>query len=206
MTSAPPIARKLDQHEEDEDDKRERHRLEASLKLMGISRPSPTPSLDDSRSKSPPTSYWSSKKIVSTPSQISEEIDPPPKRGTPLSRLSSALGFSPSPMSPPLDTSIPIDPDLAEAALRAFDEREAEQVKAIAEGKSPAGYTSPSKISRRMSLHRTHSSQTVEKRHEGPEKGKMPKSESVSTLWSIGGSSRPPSGEVQPTGKDIGRQ
>ncbi|ORY20637.1 hypothetical protein BCR39DRAFT_555091 [Naematelia encephala] len=198
--------RKLEPHVEDEEDRRERSRLEATLKLMGIDRPSPSPSDDSPQSVSgpltPSSSYWMGKKLVKsrpTSEAQKEAVSvPDPKRGSPLSRLSEALGMGVSPLSPPtvedvLDpmANIP-SPERVAAAFRAYDQREAEQAKALAKGTAKTGYTSPPSGSiQRASLRRQNSS------GEEGQKG-VPKSESRSTLWSLGegGTSRPTSGEV----------
>lgn len=200
-TTGGSVARKLEPQEEDEEDRRERHRMEASLKLMGIDRTTPT--------SEDPESTWSPRKLTKPrpDSQSGERArdslsssSTPERRGnTPLARLSSVLGSYGSPFSPSaelVDSAQPIDDAVAADALRAFDQREAEQAKALAKGRAQTEFTSPGPI-RRPSTNRKGSSGNSTPG--SAERKKMAvKSESVSTLWSIGtGSSRPPSGEVK---------
>lgn len=133
------------------------------------------------------------------------------RKGTPLSRLSSALGSNDSPLSPlsPDLTGLPphTSPELAaEAALKAFDQREAEQVKALSKGKAMSGYTSPTPGSiRRTSGRRVASGGSTRSSSREAERPvgsvgrgqKIRESGSISTLWSMG-SSRPNSQEITP--------
>ncbi|KAK4684229.1 hypothetical protein P7C73_g5964, partial [Tremellales sp. Uapishka_1] len=158
-----PLGRKLDPHEEDEDDKRERHRMEATLKLMGVERPSPSTGASDAM---PSLNYWTGRPVVAR------------RTSTPLSRMSSALGT----LSSRLDTTsgLEMDDETTAAALKEFDDREKEQAKRLSEGKNEKGYTSPGSIVKK------------DKKDTGRGRG-----ESVSTLWSMGGTtSRPGSGEM----------
>lgn len=162
--SAPqvPGARKLAPQEEDEEDRRERSRMEANLKLMGIvppvvTSPSSEPNglLDDkpasaSAASSPASAAagWLSRRLSrpSVPTPATPTTMPSPEIGqrgstTPLARLSAALSDS---SRPELDAAQ--DP---ESALRAYDAREREQARLLAEGKSPTAFTAPPKIVRR---------------------------------------------------------
>lgn len=133
-------------------------------------------------------------------------------RGTPLSRLSSAIGSNDSPLCPlsPEITALNLSPEsAAEAALKAFDQKEAELVKALSKGEAVSGYTSPtSGIVRRRSggrragsrdSVRSASSRKVEAIEELKEghASKIRESGSVSTLWSMG-SSRPNNLDLAP--------
>ncbi|WVQ79952.1 hypothetical protein IAT38_002053 [Cryptococcus sp. DSM 104549] len=149
------LARKLEPQEEDEEDRRERHRMEASLKLMGIT--------------SPPEGDG-----AVTPRGSTSE-----GRKSPWYRLSSAIGTSEPQQLNSLDQNDP------EAALKAFDAKEAEKIAALAQGKAETGYTSPPKLGSRKSS------------TSGRDRS-VSKSESVHTLWSLGGSSRPASQEIVP--------
>lgn len=145
-----PAARKLAPQEEDEEDRRERSRMEANLKLMGITSPaSDAGSHDDRPTPSSGVSAaagWLSRRLsrASVPAVSPPAVPEGGQRGstTPLTRLSAALSDSPS--SSRLD--LEQDP---EAALRAYDAREREQARLLAEGKSPTAFTAPPKITRR---------------------------------------------------------
>ena len=141
-------ARKLDPHPEDEDDRRERSRLEAALKLMGIdksSHPSPIPA---------PTTGQSVKRSSSIKSS-----------GTPLSRLSSALGFSDQ-LPPDPDPS----PERVDAALKEYDVKEQARRLSLSTGRAEGGYTSPPRVTRRIT-----DTEVAKRRGSG----------SISTLWSV---------------------
>ncbi|RXK37059.1 hypothetical protein M231_05647 [Tremella mesenterica] len=70
LPSGQPSQRKLDPEAEDENDRKERHLLEATLKLMGIDKPSTTqPTLSPSPSEDPQVS-WLGKLVRSRPSSI----------------------------------------------------------------------------------------------------------------------------------------
>jgi hypothetical protein len=95
---------------------------------------------------------------------------------TPLSRLSSALGFS--------DTQLPPDPDPSpekvDAALKEYDEKERARRKSLSAGRAEGGYTSPPRTVRRVT-------------DLGPDRrdidgDQIRQSGSISTLWSIGSS------------------
>jgi len=149
MTSG-TLARKLDPHPEDEDDRRERSRLEAALKLMGIdksSHPSPSPI-------PAPTTGQSVKRSSSIKSS-----------GTPLSRLSSALGFSDQ-LPPDPDPS----PEKVDAALKEYDVKEQARRLSLSTGKEGGGYTSPPRVTRRIT-----DTEVVRRSGSG----------SISTLWSV---------------------
>ena len=173
------LARKLEPQAEDDDDRRERHRLEATLKLMGIDRASP--SIEEEATPFAPSSSTGTGKRRPE----SRGSDQSRRSGTPLSRLSSALGHQ-SP-DPPADAMAPVaavSPELAAAAWKDFDVREAAQAKALSEGKAKPGYTSPDLGSvRRAGLQRREST-----RKAGEDASKQ-------TSWSMS-SSRPPSGEA----------
>ena len=150
-----PRARRLDKEDEDDNDKKERHRLEASLKLMGLN----SSSSSSSNPAAPNKTVRPSRKLTKTRAPTQEErrpLVPTPvypadmKRGTPLTRLSSALSStSPSsahtsPLSPAFsndDLTLPAEV-VAENAFREFDQREKEVVRAVSRG-SGGGYTSP---------------------------------------------------------------
>jgi hypothetical protein len=156
-----PPPRKLEPHIEDEEDRRERSRLEAALKLMGIDK---------------------SSQPVTPPSLVSEMVPRPPlprkassNRGTPFSRLSTILGFNSTTPALPPDPNP--DPETVQAALNELDQREKRQVALLAKGKAEVGYTSPPK----PALQRA-STEVGPKAHAAG----MTKSDSISTLWSGG--------------------
>ncbi|BEI94400.1 uncharacterized protein CcaverHIS019_0608590 [Cutaneotrichosporon cavernicola] len=140
-----PGARKLAPQQEDEEDRRERSRMEANLKLMGIASPSSeTASFEEKPSTPSATAAsgaagWFSRRLsrASVPVAQAEA-----QRGstTSLSRLSATP--SDSSMRAELDA----DP---EAAMRAFDAREREQARLLAEGKNATPFTAPPKPSLR---------------------------------------------------------
>ncbi|OCF38510.1 hypothetical protein I317_07715 [Kwoniella heveanensis CBS 569] len=198
-TSASSAARKLDIHEEDDEDRKERHRMEATLKLMGIDRKtSPPPTVqEEPETFSLGGKEWRSagsslgRRTVSSSSSSSEagrkrrSVVYPSSCTTPLARLSSVLGTHEEPL--PLNDVDPRDPAQLAAALQAMDEREAKIRQALSRGTAEKGYTSPPKISRGIPGGTgTERDRTVSK------------SESVKTLWSLGGGgdSRPNSGEI----------
>jgi hypothetical protein len=92
---------------------------------------------------------------------------PKTKNGTPLSRLSSALGFS---------DQLPADPDPSpekvDAALKKYDVKEQARRLSLSTGKAETGYTSPPRIVRRITDIET-----------GP--SGVRRSGSISTLWSV---------------------
>lgn len=180
------VARKLDQTEEDEEDLKERHRMQAALKLMGIDPnanngtipPPPSQVLADNASakdvdaatpSSSGAGSWFSRRLSRQPtsattpasSQNAPASESPAVpsdrsergRSTPLARLSVVLsandvaaitgGLQLSDVHPDMD-----EGEAAAAALRAYDAREREQARLLAEGKSQAAYTSPSKVLR----------------------------------------------------------
>ena len=170
--------------------------MEAHLRLMGIERPSTV----EKESYAPSSSYWTGRKLskasgARTSSQASSQSrrssgmvqsnsqETNFRDGTPLSQLSSHLGSPDDPPSP-LDQG-ERSPRSISAALKAFDEKEAERAKALAQGKAVTGYTSPSSGSIKRTSGRKRTS----------EERRMNQSDSVDTLWSIG-SSRTNSGEV----------
>lgn len=111
--------RKLEPQAEDEDDKRERHRLDAALKLAGIDK---TP----------------------TPTAVTEQPLPPRPAArraqstvTPLARLSSALGFSGATSDLPADPAP--SPETVSAALRDYDERERVRRQSLSKGQAEGG-------------------------------------------------------------------
>lgn len=161
-------ARKLEPQEEDEEDRRERHRMEAALKLMGIERTpeagavevmAPAPSVtppEDTGSRA--TSWLRRLSRAPAPSQPTPTAPAPAPKddsssnsarsstGTsPLQRLSVAFGTSSTADLANLADASPAD---AAAALKAFDAKEAQQAKLLAQGKSQAAYTVPPKIDR----------------------------------------------------------
>ena len=227
MSAKTVLGRRLEKHDEDEDDRRERHHLEATLKLMGVDRGS---TFSDSTAKN----GAQGKQLVKTQSRYAHSgeereslIQPsrpvsgePSGKSTPLSRLSSVLGTSDSPvhtLSPELTGRTDLPPDLAaEAVLREFDLREAKHVKALSKGKVASGYTSPPpgnvrrpSGSRRIASGGSNRSsgqgfEVERKTNASPRKGqadeegeKVRQSGSISTLWSMG-SSRPNSQEIPP--------
>ncbi|CAK9782446.1 hypothetical protein CC85DRAFT_329753 [Cutaneotrichosporon oleaginosum] len=146
------VARKLAPQEEDEEDRRERARMEANLKLMGITSPvSETSSFEEKPATPSATAVsgaagWLSRRLsrASAPAAAPAPTPPEGQRGstTPLSRLSTALSDSSS-------TRIDLDTQDPEAALRAFDAREREQARLLAEGKNATAFTAPPKPSAR---------------------------------------------------------
>lgn len=88
---------------------------------------------------------------------------PPPKRrssiksSTPLSRLSSALGFTASQLPSDPDPS----PEMVDAALRAYDAEEKARRASLSKGQSEGGYTSPPRVG---SLRRSAESGGADKR------------------------------------------
>jgi hypothetical protein len=158
-------ARKLPQMEEDEEDKRERHRMEAAMRLMGINR-GESYTEPDTRSLSPVRGKMDDRaEILSSPVDLnfSDGPDSPasatdhrspekprvPLPGTPLSRLHSALSSTSRTSSPVLeltDPMSPVDDSAAAAALKAFDAREAEQARMLAKGKAMTEFTTPRKV------------------------------------------------------------
>ncbi|KIY36136.1 hypothetical protein I305_00988 [Cryptococcus gattii E566] len=108
---------KLAPTEEDEEDRRERHRMEATLKLMGVFKPADTSNGQDIMTKSPDS------------------------RKSPWGLLCSTVG-STEPASPFGNT----NPDAAQAALNEHDQQEAVRMKSLAQGKSEAGYTIPPRM------------------------------------------------------------
>lgn len=187
-------ARKLDPQAEDEEDRRERHRMEAAMRLMGIDRSSLSPSgtiaeetePDMNRMAKPRTSTGSESTSSSTSS-----------RTTPLSRLSSRL--APITLSPSLELIDPMSPITDDPAIQvfvAFDKKEQEQSRLISKDKTyQAGFTCPSSPpstigrDRRKSLRRG-SAQSSDGALKAIGRGRISKSESISTLWSAGSGSR----------------
>jgi hypothetical protein len=103
-----------------------------------------------------------------------------PATSTPLSRLSSALGFS--------DAQLPADPDPSpekvDAALKEYDAKEKARRASLSSGKQQGGYTSPPRTTRRLTDLGPGS---------GPGSGpgreqKMRQGGSISTLWSVASS------------------
>ena len=168
-------ARKLEPQAEDEDDRRERSRLEAALKLMGIdksSHPPPSPSLIDPDADRDvmPTARQNAKRSSSL------------KFGTPLSRLSSALGFS-EPLPPDPDPS----PEKVDAALKDYDVKEQARRLSLSTGKTEAGYTSPPRVTRRITDVDAVKRKVVTEGSVpriGSERGTR-RNGSISTLWSV---------------------
>ncbi|WVW84016.1 hypothetical protein I302_106043 [Kwoniella bestiolae CBS 10118] len=182
-------ARKLDIHEEDEEDLRERHRMEATLKLMGINKSASPGSIPEEGEEEFPMNRATWKEGSGRSSVSSGQSH---RSGTtPLGRLSSVIGVGTED-----DLTVPLEsienPDQAVEVLRAFDERQNERIREMSKGRRKSVYTSPPKInSRRIS---------VEEQGDGvgARDRTISKSESVKTLWSLGGGggSRPNSGEV----------
>lgn len=145
-----PSARKLEAEEEDDEDRIERQRLQASLKLMGVSpqgveNDAGLPAMDrwGSFLETPPISE-SSRTSCSATSTTSQP--PPPKRAnSTLSRFSSIFSKSPvlsSPLSPEIEKLDPyaeVTPEIAQDALKAFDKRE----KQLMASHNVGGLTSP---------------------------------------------------------------
>jgi len=95
--------------------------------------------------------------------------------GTPLSRLSSALGFSDQ-LPPDADpTSEKVD-----AALKEYDVKEQARRLSLSMGKAEGGYTSPPRVVRRI----------TDTSIEGS-KAKGMGSGSISTLWSVNNTPSP---------------
>ena len=185
-TAGTVVARKLDVEEEDEEDKRERHHLEATLKLMGVERlPSESPSITHQSEITNRAASRSS--LESTRRSSMSPENGFRKTGSPLSRLSSALGVrTDSPLSTmtPEDRNGPLSPEHAAAALKAFDHQEAQRALALSQGRAVTGYTTPSIGSIRRTKRRVESG---ERGNEG-ENGGMHRSRSQSTeMEQIGG-------------------
>jgi hypothetical protein len=215
-TYSPPMAansilpavaggRKLELQEEDEEDRRERHRLEAALKLMGIDRtppvenaplPTPVATVPTPTSTTGSTSWFrfsrsrastvSSAPASATTPSTAKPPSPPMTAAervssTPLSRMSSAFGDSSgSPLAPFVDLAdSPDDPDKVAAALREYDAREQEQARLIAAGKGPAAYTSPPRPRRGSAL-------SAMSPPRSPRALPHARGDSISTLWSMG--------------------
>ena len=216
-STSPPAgqAKKLEPQEEDEDDKRERHHLEATLRLMGIERSSNV----DTEPYAPSSSYWTGKKLSKAKPQARPSMSrrssggfgpgpQDPQNGdrrdsSPLSRLSSHLSSeaSFSPLSP-REGQIPPSPMSMARRLEEYDQQEAERAKALAQGKAVTAFTTPAPGSGRPRS-RGNSTSPVKAGERSVSVGsggrKVTSSESSNTLWSIGSSSRPGSGEVVPT-------
>ncbi|OCF60721.1 hypothetical protein L486_00360 [Kwoniella mangroviensis CBS 10435] len=192
--SSSSTARKLEIHEEDEEDRKERHRMEATLKLMGINKSTPPPGSipeqdeEEGEGEFPMSraSFRASSGRSSTSSQSHSH------RSTPLGRLSSVLGPNEVDNEFPIPMESIENPDQAIEVLRAFDEKQNERLKEMSKGKRSSMYTSPPKIhSRRISIEEKDRDQEMRDRT-------ISKSESIKTLWSLGGGgdSRPNSGEI----------
>lgn len=184
------MARKLEPQEEDDEDRRERHRMEATLKLMGIAsiptpdgtqhtespwdKVSPLPAVDPvpaaASTTTPTTSTgavgWLTRRLsrataptVPVPTPVTTAVPPETAGATPLARLSMTLGGTDPILQGLVDLSDQPseDHEATAAALRAYDAREREQARLIAEGKSMAMYTSPPKISTRRAGRRSSS-------------------------------------------------
>lgn len=177
-------ARKLEPQEEDEEDRRERQRIEASMKLMGIDPASATATGSVSGGSGsaaanpstvaaePSRAYWmgrmwgrqsQSQSGGKAAAPFPSTPQPKARGGTPLARASSLLGPYRSPRlpsSPELrENASPRD---AEMALREFDRREKEQAKLYSAGKAEGGYTTPSPgMPRRANSVRTASNRTI---------------------------------------------
>lgn len=232
-TSPVISARKLEPQEEDEEDRRERHRMEAALKLMGIERlaeqgagavevmaPSPATPTPPEDTGSRATSWLRRLSRAPAPPAQAAAPPPPPKDtasmssesarssvgSSPLQRLSVAFGTSSTADLANLADASPAD---AAAALKAFDEKEAQQAKLLARGKAQAAYTVPPKIDRTARKRNTLGSNGtangaaangvngVGGAPNGVANGhshydefvpKHQQKESVSTLWSVGSS------------------
>ncbi|WVQ67568.1 uncharacterized protein L199_005769 [Kwoniella botswanensis] len=192
--SSSSTARKLEIHEEDEEDRKERHRMEATLKLMGINKSTPSPGSipeqdeEEGEGEFPMSraSFRASSGRSSTSSQSHSH------RSTPLGRLSSVLGPNEVENEFPIPLESIENPDQAVEVLRAFDEKQNERLKEMSKGQRTSMYTSPPKIhSRRISIEEKD-------RDQGMRDRTISKSESIKTLWSLGGGgdSRPNSGEI----------
>lgn len=160
-------ARKLEPQEEDEEDRRERHRLEAALKLMGIERtpeqgavevmvsPAPVPSQAPPEDTGSRATSWLRRLSRAAPPTHPPPAAAPKDAGSdsgrssvgssPLQRLSAAFGTSNTADLANLADQSPAE---AAAALKAFDAKEAQQAKLLASGKATAAYTVPPKIDR----------------------------------------------------------
>jgi hypothetical protein len=176
--------RKLEPQGEDEEDRRERHRLEAALRLMGINKlsdpsSSDIPPLPPAAGSSVPTS-------TSLPERQPVRRSNSVRNSTPLSRLSSALGFT----DPLPSTELPSDPDPSpekvDAVLRDYDKQERARRESLSKGKAEGGYTSPPRLSS-LRRHTDQALGTGSKRG-GEHKGR----DSISTLWSLGDTDSPP--------------
>lgn len=108
---------KLAPTEEDEEDRRERHRMEATLKLMGVFKPADTSNGQDIVTKSPDS------------------------RKSPWGLICSTIGSTER--ASPFDNT---NPASAQAALHEHDQQEAVRMKSLAQGKSETRYTTPPRM------------------------------------------------------------
>ncbi|KZS96067.1 hypothetical protein SISNIDRAFT_473483 [Sistotremastrum niveocremeum HHB9708] len=164
---APPIvgARKLETHE-DEEDRQERERLQATMKLMGIDKPMPPPPPVEKSATAPAPSSTGSGS--STPS-----IKP---SGWSLFRSKSNASAEASPRSIPADlTTQALEQVEVSEKMKQLDERERELSEEIAKGSS-GGYTelTPRSLSEEWRSRR------------GLRIGSAGGSDSASTVWSAG--------------------
>ncbi len=214
---APAKARIIYEEQEDEEDRRERERLTTTMKLMGIDTRSgrapsaanhdPTERNRELLAPAPQASLQRSSSRGSTISTRSATSPPPSRSSTPLSRFSSFLGktglIASSPLSPEiekLDPTQEINDDVAAAALKAYDDRERQQVAMLSKGSARGSYTSPSPelvsriaLRRRASANQARSpSQSATLSDSGGTTGGHKEREghatksSISTLWSFG--------------------
>ncbi|WVR06990.1 hypothetical protein IAU60_004027 [Kwoniella sp. DSM 27419] len=141
-------ARKLDIHDEDEEDRKERHRMEAALKLMGIERTG-TPPIMEEDEFSIDDKTWPGRSGGSLGSNDNKRTTSASSK--PTSRWSSFFG------SREASPALPSDSEIL-GSIITEDEEPAQRGNEHTRG--------------------------------------MSKSESIKTLWSMGGDSRPASGEV----------
>ncbi len=177
--------------EEDEEDRQERERLAATMKLLGIDTQG-DPSSDSIPSAADPIER------KARPQDQPRQARPP----TPLMRFSSFLGrnglAASSPLSPEaekLDQSLPLTEDAVKAALSSFDQREREQASHYSRRTVPSGLTSPSPDLIRGIAPRRQASFRAKAGSASPEgSGKSDSarreehtsSGSIDTLWSLG--------------------
>ena len=186
---AVPGGRKLEPQAEDEEDRRERHRLEAALKLMGIRKPSDPDPLSDPPPQPPPSSVPARPEHQNARRPKSSSSAVRTSTSTPLSRLSSALGVTdPPPAQPELPSDPDPSPEKVESVLREYDQRESMRRVSLSKGKAEGGYTSPP----RLSSMRRHTDNEMQKHGNSVKSGGQRGRESISTLWSLGDTDSPP--------------
>lgn len=132
-------ARKLETYE-DEEDRRERERLKATMKLLGIEKPDPSPDLASSANFPVAVPM---EKSLSAPGNPTENATPPPSRFAIFRSLSATGASDPPPTQPAISpglTQDALEQVAAVGALVALDARERTLSEEIAKGGS-GGFT-----------------------------------------------------------------